>query len=124
MSSTSKKSLEQKLAPFIYNRIYSINKGLLRVLILIIYSCEIALFIDLVNMLDHDLFLLNKDNYNSRVFHLFLIEHKSFNYLATTKREFIVGYLHYLIFASILYYLIYWTAIRLLLWIYDGFKKE
>ena len=28
------------------------------------------------------------------------------------------------IFFIFLYYFIYWTAVRIVLWVYDGFKKE
>ena len=122
MSLSLKKSLEQKLTPFIYNRIYSINKGILRVLILIIYSFEIAFVKDLYD--DYIFALSLADNNYYKVFHLFFIDYQNFNFLATTKSEYIVGYLHYLFSGLILYYFIYWTAIRLLLWIYDGFKKD
>ena len=70
-----------------FNRIYSINKGLLRILILIIYSLEIGM-------------------------------------IAFESDSFRVVDLPIWIFVVILYYFIYWSAIRLLLWIYDGFKKK
>jgi uncharacterized RDD family membrane protein YckC len=84
---TNKKSIEQRLIPFIYDRVYSINKGILRILILIIYGLEIVMI------------AFNSDNFK-------------------------VVQIPIWIFIVILYYFIFWTLVRIALWIYDGFKKE
>ena len=84
---TNKKSIEQRLIPFIYDRVYSINKGILRILILIIYGLEIVMI------------AFNSDNFK-------------------------VVQIPIWIFIVILYYFIFWTLVRIALWVYDGFKKE
>lgn len=93
---TNKKSIEQRLIPFIYDRVYSINKGILRILILTIYCFEIAVIIAFVSD-----FFRSGNNHNDDLI-LFI---------------FILPYI-------IISYYFYWTLVRIALWVYDGFKKE
>jgi len=94
--STNKKSIEQRLIPFIYDRVYSINKGILRILILTIYCFEISIIMAAVS--DFCGRRLNNNNDLMKIFILILL--------------------------SIGSYYIFWTAVRIAVWIYDGFKKE
>jgi hypothetical protein len=84
---TNKKSIEQRLIPFIYDRVYSMNKGILRILILTIYGSEIV-------MIANDSDRVKVEDLPIWIFFIFL------------------------------YYFIFWTLVRIALWVYDGFKKE
>ncbi len=124
MAIQQKKSIERKLIPFNYSRIYDCPKGALRVLILIFFLLELVPLIACIHDYRVDTY------YHGSAFsihysgYLFFIPFEIFNYSSDETSGGIMLYVTYFLASSIILYYSYWTFIRIYLWIFDGFKEN